>query len=263
MLQQERQWSETSGKTNKQKKRGEQERVAEGEKDVTLREALKGVRHQPLGSLPDDLALSDMERDAKYFDTEQLIRLLTKKMNLSDKKVQEVLAVRGGKTKRHIIRMLDPSRSMTERNFADWFSREYDSIDGNFVRDDRELEEVIGGEGVETMVFWTMAPYLLKKKQKKGKEEKKYILPHDAMYLVFDWLKQGIKQNEGENFRLIGLDDMLEEYRKINPDDERFHSLKFFLPRDSSHLFHKYIQQLARKVVENVIYPRYLELQDN
>ena len=255
-------WPEPSGETNRQKMTGKREQVSEDEREVTLREALKGVRHRPLGLLPDDLELSNEKTDIKYFNHEELVELLTEKMGLSDEKAQGVLTIRGGKTRQHIIRMLDPSRSPAEQNFASWFSKEHTNIERNFVSHDKELKEIIGGEkGIETPAFWTMAPYLFQEIQERARKQGDRIWQDDAMYLVFDWLKQSVEQNDGRDFRLIGLDDMLEEYRKIRPDDERFHSLKLFLPRDKSHPFHKYIQQLAKKVVEDVIYPRYLELQ--
>ncbi len=250
-------WPKTFEETKKRRGEGKREQVSRKEREVSLREALKGVKRSPLGLLPDDLKFSDGGADAKYFDCKKIMRLLTEKMSLGSEYAQKVLAIKEGKIRQHIIRMLDPSRSLTERNFADWFLKEYGSIEKNFFSGNGELKEITGGEKrIETSAFWTLAPYLFQEIQKKARDQRSHIWPGDAMYLVFDWLKQSVEQNEGKDFRLIGLDDMLKEYQEIHP----YSDLQLFLPRDKNHPFHKYIQQLAKKVVKNVIYPRYLEL---
>jgi len=146
----------------------------------------------------------------------------------------------------HLLRML--RRSEVERNFGLAYLKHSAKIFSEDKEDMSKVFNIIASEGQDTMMFWTFAPYLLKSLITMGLDEKKSI------QLILLWAKSGASfvsesiksKDKAKDFNLIHLEDLQQFNRETNGG--------WVLDVDPNHISHKFTEQEAKPVAENLFY---------
>jgi len=151
---------------------------------------------------------------AKYYGPEQLDEAY-RRCNLSSEQLELVrgnVTVGGGRALFHVIRLL--KHGGVERDFGLAWTEYSAKNFGPGWR--RAITDVIGSEGADTKMFWTMAPYILKTLVARGKSVQ------EAVQALGRWATTGISvktelhkpydtQGYWGEVHLLGLDRIVDE----------------------------------------------------
>ncbi len=153
-----------------------------------------------------------------------------------DEELTAKLTKLGGRNQLHLLRLL--RRSNDERNFALAYLRHGDEAFSEIGQIAQEVKGVIGSEGLDTMMFWTFAPYVYKALMTKG------LSSDRAIKKVLSWARGGVslqttlqKGRENEDYNTMHLRG-LERYRSTIPQG-------WVLDANPTHISHKFTEQEA------------------
>lgn len=143
----------------------------------------------------------------------------------------------------HCLRLL--RRGEAERTFALAYLEHRDAISLEDVQTFTKIRSVIGSEGMDTIMFWTFAPYLFKVMKARG------LSDQDAIRKILFWAKDGVSS----------IVDAYKRYKYRRIDYARFHlaGLKKYtsqipqgwvLDKDPNHLSHRFTEQEAEEIAE-------------
>lgn len=144
-----------------------------------------------------------------------------------------------GRNKYHFLRMLDSKRSDAEQKFARAFLNEEDKYFTNTgTENDRRLVNICSGEGNNTTMFWTFAPYIYKAIVSDGKTRS-----NQAIEMIMNWVQSAENTEDGYNISLPGLE-------KYN-DEDGF--MAWGLDLDQNSLSHTYTAREAKKLAVEIV----------
>lgn len=161
----------------------------------------------------------------------------------------------GGRMPIHIYRMLGNGRSKAEKDFAIKFIEEYEKIYKEILEEDKasgddvvDLQEshfyrILGGENVDSGMFWTFAPYIFKNLSGQN------INSQDRIRKILNWglvmaTPIGILNEESKQVHLKGFEKVWDDlggnlyYLSIDPNDTT----------------HKFTDQEAQKLVKGGVF---------
>ena len=146
----------------------------------------------------------------------------------------------GGREPGHLLRLLQ--REGAEYDFAVAFIRYAPEL----FRNDKELREhtnaILNGEYTDTMMWWTLAPYLYRNMVNKGVEER------DAIQKILNWAGESpIGRGDSREFEIRDKHNLsgLEVFNKEGVS-------RYALTQDPEHISHKFTEQEAERIVREV-----------
>lgn len=154
----------------------------------------------------------------------------------------------GGKDRYHLLRLLAEGRSEAEKTFAEAYIRHADNLyQSEEAQSDDHAElwynmgKVIGGEGADTKMWWTFAPYLYEALS----EGEKRVEPEEAIKRIITWTEKAATDyaylDEVSVIHLPGL-----EPDKDAPKEDT----TYVLGDDPDHESHIKTRQLAQEIVD-------------
>lgn len=149
---------------------------------------------------------------------------------------QHALEQLGGRTKHHVLRLLQPERTAVEHQFGETLCESGQQALLHYQPPvQSHIRAILNGTTPETTLVWTMGPYIL--------EELTTTLPRDgSLTAFFDWVKEG---SGTETIALPGL----AEYNFAIPGQAFTLGLD---PRGPSHILaEEEAKRIAREFIQN------------
>lgn len=140
-----------------------------------------------------------------------------------------------GRNLSHIIRLLE--REGAERNFAIayiQYAPTFDNQDDIVTQDN--ITHVLGGEGYDTTIFWTFAPYLFNVLLQKGIDE------GTAIRKILLWAKDGASAGDVDPITHKQL------WTDVHLPGLEFINKQYVLDKNPKHISHKFTEQEAIRV---------------
>lgn len=142
-----------------------------------------------------------------------------------------------GRSPFHLLRLLNQKRSEPEQDFGKAFLANYQKGMADFDKGSKSrAERVIEGEGSDTRMFWTIAPYLYQEAKTEGQDEE------ETMKRILRWASEG-DVNDNLVVHLPGL-EFLNDMRSGNA---------FVLGPNPKGASHSFAQGLAKKIASKML----------
>jgi hypothetical protein len=144
----------------------------------------------------------------------------------------------GGRVAHHLRRLLDPERSDPENQFALAFIAFGAPILARLQENPskrseyRKIREVIGIEGYDTCLWWTLAPYIFEQLSKIDEKPK-------AIQKILDWAKTGEVNAQGVHLKGLDIYNI-------------YGGVTFILNKDPNHYSHQLAREEATRLVSEV-----------
>lgn len=156
-----------------------------------------------------------------------------------NKEIKDKLLLYGrGRPTYHMLRLMAADRTLVENNFGLIYLNHYKDISQDLKVQDKNLLEriggVTGGEGPDTCMWWTFAPYLQAILQERGLDETL------ALLRVVRWADCGVVFKPENRIGLQGLESMHISHQYVLGKN----------PIGPSHIFTQYV---AKQIVDKIL----------